>query len=181
MDPSTDPIPAPLAAAHAFDAARAAFLAAFAQVPDAALSYLPEGDEYALGGLLMHLGNPLPRYTVLLARLIEARAAGVNPWSEDEEQSYRALREEAQAARPTEADRARLLNLLDSAHAQFRARLVAFPPERFDLEVPVLYPHNPEPSPTSAHAVAGWMIDHYQDHTTQVQAMLANWLEQHPT
>ena len=38
-----------------FDAARDAFLAAFAQAPDAALPYTPAGDEYALGVLPLHL------------------------------------------------------------------------------------------------------------------------------
>ena len=33
----------------AFDAARDRFLAAFAEVPDEALTYLPEGDEFAIG------------------------------------------------------------------------------------------------------------------------------------
>src|SRR3989441_12475459 len=50
------------AALSDFDAARAEWEAAFAQVPDAALAYLKPGDDYALGGLQVHVNWVLVHY-----------------------------------------------------------------------------------------------------------------------
>ena len=154
------------------DRARDAFLAAFAEAPDSALSYLPEGEEYALGALLLHLTGPLQTYTMLLDRLILAVSeSALLDYSDSEEMSIRS-REAVIAARPTGAARAGLLAGLATAHAQFHDRLAMFPAGRLDQEVPVLYPGGGDPYPTSARAVAGWMTDHYQEHTAQVSAML---------
>lgn len=155
-----------------FDQARDAFLAAFAEAPDSALSYLPDGEEYALGALLLHLTSPLQTYTLLLNRLLLVPAgAALLDYSDSEEMSIRS-REAVLAARPTGAERAGLLAGLATAHAQFHDRLATFPAGRFDQEVPVLYPGGGDPYPTSARAVAGWVIDHYHEHTAQVTAML---------
>src|SRR5258708_34680820 len=45
-----------------FDIARAEWESAFAQVPDAALAYLKPGDDYALGGLQVHVNWVLVHY-----------------------------------------------------------------------------------------------------------------------
>jgi len=157
-----------------FDQARDAFLAAFAEAPDSALAYLPEGEEYALGALLLHLAGPMQTYTLLLNRLLLAPAGGaVLDYSDSEEMSIRS-REAVIAARPTAAERAGLLAGLATAHTQFHDRLATFPAGRLDQEVPVLYPGGGDPYPTSARAVAGWVIDHYNEHTAQVIAMLRN-------
>src|SRR5260370_33765489 len=49
-----------------FDAARAEWEAVFAQVPDAALLYLKPGDDYALGGLQVHVNWVLTHYSRVL-------------------------------------------------------------------------------------------------------------------
>src|SRR5438128_12067641 len=54
------------AALSDFDAARAEWEAVFAQVPDAALSYLKPGDDYALGGLQVHVNWDLVHYSRVL-------------------------------------------------------------------------------------------------------------------
>src|SRR5256885_1240877 len=57
---------------HDFDAAQAAFLDAFDKVPDAALAFRPEGDDYALSGLLLHVASPLEHYAQVLAEITAA-------------------------------------------------------------------------------------------------------------
>jgi hypothetical protein len=158
-----------------FDQARDAFLAAFAEAPDAALAYLPEGEEYALGALLLHLAGTLQTYTLVLNRLLLVPAGdAVIDYSDSEDLSLQA-REAVIAARPTPTERAGLLAGLATAHTQFRDRLATFPAARFDQEVPVLYPGGGEPYPTSPRAVAGWVTDHYREHTAQVTTMLRDW------
>src|SRR2546425_2648869 len=55
------------AALSDFDAARAEWESVFAQVPDAALAYLKPGDDYALGGLQVHVNWILVHYSRVLA------------------------------------------------------------------------------------------------------------------
>jgi hypothetical protein len=167
---SDSTVPEQAAVLAELDQARAAFLAVFAGAPDMALAYLPEGEEYALGALLLHLAGPLQSYAILLQRMAAA-GAGALDYSDSAEMSLRS-RDAVIAARPTGAERAGLLAGLAAAHVQFRDRLATFPAGRFDQEVPVLYPGGGDPYPTTARAVAGWMIDHYHEHTAQVRVML---------
>ena len=55
-----------------FERARAEWDEAFARVPDAALGYLKPGDDYALGGLLVHVNWVLAHYARVLHDVIEA-------------------------------------------------------------------------------------------------------------
>src|SRR6185437_7774196 len=97
----------------AFDDAYQAFLATFAQAPDAALPYVPPGDEYALGVLPMHLIDPIARYLAVLDATLAAGFAPIDRGAGPEG----AARAEAEARRhafwvaqrPTGADRARML------------------------------------------------------------------------
>ncbi len=159
----------------AFDAARDTFLTAFAEVPDAALTYLPEGDEFAVGALLLHIAQPMRTYT----RLLEEMAASEGQVDQNQdptfEQTQMQQRAEFVAARPTAADRAALLAALEAAHQHLRARLLATPDADFDRPVPVIYAGTTDPYPTSPRMVAGWVLDHYDEHTPQVQSLLAGW------
>src|SRR5579884_3394498 len=62
----TDAAPGREVAVRTLDAAYATFLATFREVPDAALSYVPEGEEYTLGILPEHLCDSLWSYSSLL-------------------------------------------------------------------------------------------------------------------
>jgi hypothetical protein len=164
----------------AFDAARDRFLAAFAEVPDAALTYLPEGDEFAIGALLLHVTDPLRTYRTLLEDM--AASPGRLDQGGDLAQQEAALQQRLEiiAARPTAAERAPLLASLEAAHQQLRARLLATPTADFDREIDVIYPGSTEPYPTSPRMVAGWVIDHYDEHVPHVAALLQGWRETNP-
>lgn len=159
----------------AFDRARDRFLAAFAEVPNEALTYLPEGDEFAIGALLLHVTDPLHNYTRLLGEMAasDGRLDQGGDLAQQEAQLQR--RAEIIAARPTAAERAALLAALEAAHQQFRARLLTIPDADFDREIDVVYPGSTEPYPTSPHMVAGWVIDHYDEHVPHVTALLEGW------
>jgi hypothetical protein len=160
----------------AFDRAYEAFLRAFAQVPDKALSYLPPGDEYALGVLPIHLIHPIQRYMAVLDRI---EAVGFGSVDLSATPAYEAKQaqqhSELVAHRPTPAERAALLADLDAAHRAGRQRLAALDPVTFERAAPVIYTAGSDPYPTSAHAISGWLADHYDEHTTQTQQMLAQW------
>jgi hypothetical protein len=163
----------------AFDHAYAAFLAAFKEVPDEALSFLPEGDEYTLGVLLLHLQDPLRNYMALLDQMLQTNFAQIDQ-SKDAEYAAAQARRHAELVRqrPGPAERPAMLAELYAIHQQARARLAALDDNTFERPAPVIYAAGTAPYPTSARDIAGWLIDHYREHTTQTQAMLAQWQTQ---
>jgi uncharacterized damage-inducible protein DinB len=168
--------PEPAQALAAFDAARDAFLAEFAHAPDAALAYVPPGEEYALGALLTHLCHPIERYLAVFERVRRA-GFGLVDLAEDPDYAAREARNHAQviALRPTGADRPQLLAALQAAHERVRGALATLDPETYTRQAPVIYAAGSEPYPTSARDILGWLIDHYREHTAQIQTMLAGW------
>jgi uncharacterized damage-inducible protein DinB len=162
-----------------FDTARDAFLAAFGQAPDAALPYVPAGEEYALAGLLMHLRDTTYHY---LNAFEQARRADFGPvdLTVDVQQTEREARRHAElvAARPTGADREPLLTDLRAAHERVRQTAKTLDGETFTRQAPVIYSAGSQPYPTSCRDILGWLTDHYDEHTRQVQGMLAGWRAQ---
>src|SRR5258708_39861376 len=55
-----------------FEAARAAFLDAYAGVPDEALAFLKPGEDYALGGLVTHVVAIIEHYQLVLSAVLDA-------------------------------------------------------------------------------------------------------------
>src|SRR5258708_22780217 len=62
-----------------FEAARAAFLDAYAGVPDEALTFLKPGEDYALGGLVTHATAVLEHYQLVLTTVLDAGFGEVRP------------------------------------------------------------------------------------------------------
>lgn len=164
------------AALARFDAARDAFLAAFAQAPDAALAYVPEGDEYAVGTLVAHLADPMRRYLEVFA-LIQSADFGPVDFSADAERTAREARRHAElvAMRPTGTDRSHLLADMDAAHRDVHATLATLDDATYTRQAPVIYSTGAAPYPTSFEDILGWLTDHYDEHTTQVGELLARW------
>jgi hypothetical protein len=42
----------------------------------------------------------------------------------------------------------------------------------------VIYPGSPDPYPTSAQDILGWLTDHYDEHTVQIGQLLDQWRAQ---
>lgn len=174
-DPTNQPVE-PARSLTAFDEARDAFLAAFAAAPDAALSYLPPGDEYALGVLPMHLCDSMRHYLDTLDR-IERSGYGPVDLSADEDLTEREQRRhrELVALRPTGADRQAMLDELHATHDHLCRRALAQDGASFERQAPVVYSAGSDPYPTSLRDVLGWLTDHYQEHVEQTQSLLEGW------
>ncbi len=63
-------------------------------------------------------------------------------------------------------------------HQIARARFAAVEAELFERQAPVIYSAGTAPYPTSAKDMVGWLIDHYQEHISQIESMLAQWKDQ---
>ncbi len=159
-----------------FDAARDRFLVAFAHAPDAALPFVPEGEEYALGVLPVHLQDPMQRYLAVFERiqaadysLVDLRGTPLEPPVPPERHAR------IVASRPTGAERARMLADLDADHERVRSRVMTVDEESFLRSAPVVYGPGSDSYPTSMRDILGWLSDHYDEHTAQVAELLAAW------
>lgn len=156
------------------------FLDTFAQVPNAALSFVPVGEEYTVGTLLAHLQDPLRNYTDVLQRILDADFGPVDQ-SADPQRAERDARRHAELAamRPTGADRLALLAGLAEAHANAHAQIAALDEATFTRQAPVIYSAGSAPYPTSGADIVVWLVDHYHEHIAQTGQLLDAWRARH--
>ena len=153
-----------------FDRAREAFEVALRRAPDAALRFRPQAEEYALGGLVVHVTDVLRRYTALLdmlrAEQWQPLVAPSLPTSDRDQQRIR-------DGFPGE-ERARVLDDMRASHAALAdaARATA---DDFERQAQVTFENAAQPYPTSAADVVGWVRDHYAEHTQQVSDLVTAW------
>jgi hypothetical protein len=162
-----------------FEQARAEFKQAYADVPDAALRYLPEGDDYALGGLIVHIANTLENYVKLIGRMRSGRFEETRSaeGSGETPEMLEALKHGFDGP-----ERARQWSRMDSAHDALVSEVTALGEADFQRTAPVIFGAATEATPTNVAAIMGWMIDHYRDHVGQARDMLAQWqADEQPT
>lgn len=159
-----------------FDAARDAFLAAFAQAPDEALPYTPPGEEYALGVLPPHLCDSMNHYLDVYARMAAASYSPVDLAADaNHAQQELAQHQRLVTTKPTGADRATLLADLDATHQRVTERFRALDDAAISRQADVVYSAGTDPYPTSVADIFGWLTDHYDEHTIQTSELLARW------
>ena len=159
-----------------FGAARDAFLAAFAQAPDAALPYTPAGDDYALGVLPLHLQDSMNHYLDVYRRMVDADFGPVDLTADPAHAAHEAaLHQRLTVTKPTSADRAALLSDLAAAHQRVSERFAALDDATVVRQAAVIYSAGTDPYPTSVADILGWLTDHYDEHTAQTAQLLAQW------
>jgi hypothetical protein len=170
------------AALAAFDGAQDRFLAAFAQAPDAALPFVPPGEDYAVGVLPVHLQDPIRHYLAVYDMIKAADFGPLNLTGTVEAYAISPERHVQTAAmRPTGADRAGMLANLAGEHEHVRSRLMALDEATFLRAAPVVYPPGSDPYPTAFRDIMGWLTDHYDEHTAQMAELLAAWRQSQAT
>jgi hypothetical protein len=155
------------------DEAHDAIVSTFAAMPDGALAWLKPGDDYAIGGIVIHLIGSLDGYIGTLAAL---EAAGyrdtVGPGEDDaiiDAQLAHARRGLAPAERtPTFVD-------MRSKHASLSDLARRASDTQFDALVGITYPGDEVPYPTSVALVVQWMTEHYAEHVPHARALFAEW------
>lgn len=158
------------AALAAYDAARDRFLAAFEEVPDAALGFLKPGDDYSIGGLLSHVTWGLTHYSSVLEHVVSGGFGEVRDPTDPAEQERVAAAGRAAVA-PDE--RGAALSALDAAHGRLARQVRSLAEADFERTAPVLYGDATEPYATNAATVVGWMTEHYDEHVPHVGELLA--------
>jgi hypothetical protein len=151
-----------------FERARAEWQEAFARVPDDALTYLKPGDDYALGGLLVHVNWVLARYLGVLQAITGSEFEQLR--AEDPPSIAGQARRGLQPR-----ERLRELEAMARMHDAFRAAISRLPPGDWDRHCAVLYPPSEEPYPTSPEDLLGWLRDHYREHVAQCGELIEDW------
>ncbi len=155
-----------------FDRARAEWEAAFARVPDDALRFLKPGDDYSLGGLMVHVNWVLARYGRVLDAIIAGGFAAVGP--QDPPGEAAEVREAARLGLSA-PERDRSIAEMAALHEKARAAMSSLRATDWDRKCPVIYGAGEEPYDTSAGDLAGWLSDHYREHVTQTADLIEDW------
>ena len=155
-----------------FEAARGEWEGAFARVPDDALAYLKPGDDYALGGLQVHVNWVLAHYERVLAGIVSAGFGEIGPQDPPGAESE-AL---AGARRGLEPDqRSRSLDEMARLHGAVRSAIGRLADSDWARKAPVVYGTGQEPYATSPEDIVGWLRDHYREHVEQSATLIEEW------
>jgi len=155
-----------------FEAARKEWEAAFGQVPDAALTYLKPGDDYALGGLQVHVVWVLTHYRRVMDCIIAGGFAQLGP--QDGPGDAEAAGKKAKAGLETR-ERAKSLDEMGRLHAAVVAAVTRLPESDWSRKCPVVYGAGQDPYPTSPEDIIEWLRDHYREHVQQSADLIGDW------
>lgn len=160
------------AALAEFDAARAEWDAAFAKVPDGALVFLKPGDDYALGGLQVHVNWVLTHYTRILDGIV---AGGFKPMGPKDGPGESDAAGKKAKAGLTAKERPRSLYDMERLHAAVLAAVARLGDSDWSRKAAVVYGEGQDPYPTSPEDIVGWLTDHYREHVAQSAELRAEW------
>ena len=159
------------AALTELDTARDAFEEALRGAPDASLRFRPPGEDYALGGLVIHVAEVLEKYTRVLEDIHDAGAGSVHEAAAPISEADEALIRDGFGAE----GRTSALQRVRQAHADLSRAVRALPTDAFEHKTPIIYAGSSEPYPTSAADVVGWVRGHYDEHVSQIGELVEAW------
>ena len=156
-----------------FERSRKALETSYAAVPDAALRYLPPGDDYTLGGLAPHVTNVLVDYGSALSQMIAANFGEVHTSETNDEAKQRRDRQVAEGFGAEQ--RLAVFQEMAQAHEAVARTVKSLSAADFGRVAPVYFGDATEPYQTQAGDVLTWLIEHYDEHAVQVANLLADW------
>ena len=155
-----------------FDAARKEWEAAFAQVPDGALAYLKAGDDYALGGLQVHVNWVLTHYRRVLDGIV---AGGFKPLGPQDSAGEGDAAGQKAKVGLAKGDRAKALSDMGRLHAAVTTAATKLSAADWSRKADVVYGEGQDPYPTSPEDIVEWLRDHYREHVTQSADLIDSW------
>jgi hypothetical protein len=155
-----------------FNVARKEWESAFAQVPDGALAYLKPGDDYALGGLQVHVNWVLTHYRRVLDGIVVGGFRQLGP--QDTPGEGEAATKRAKAGLGA-GERARALDEMGRLHAAVAAAVTRMPEGDWPRKAAVIYGEGQDPYPTSPEDIIEWLRDHYREHVEQSAELVEDW------
>ncbi len=160
------------AALDDFEAARREWEEAFGRVPDAALTYLKEGDDYSLGGLQVHVNWVLAHYRRVLDAIV---AAGFEQLRAHDPPGAEQKALEGARRGLDRAGRVESLKEMGRLHARVRDAVERLPESDWTRKAPVVYGEGEDPFPTCPEDILGWLREHYREHVVQSAELIEDW------
>ena len=154
-------------------ASRAAIDDAFAAMPDKALAWLKPGDDYALGGIVIHLIQSLDGYIATLDALHRAAYRDTEGPAEDETVVAAGLAHARRGLAPNE--RRPMFAEMAAKQDALAERASRASDDEFARLVGVSYPGDDVPYPTSVALVLQWMTEHFNEHVPHARQLFAEW------
>ena len=156
-----------------FDQSRQEFEEAVRRAPDAALRFKPLGEDYALGGLVVHVTQVLRHYAGVVDAIRAAEwqalhAPDNGPTAEETALIHSGFGGNARAS---------VLDDMRSAHTRLVDAIRGSAPDAFRRQAPVTYSGASDAYPTSSADVLGWVQDHYNEHTQQIADLVTAWAQ----
>jgi hypothetical protein len=155
-----------------FDVARREWESAFAQVPDGALAYLKKGDDYALGGLQVHVNWVLTHYRRVIDGVIAGGFKDLGP--QDSPGEGDAAGQKAKQGL-TKGERAKALDEMGRLHSAVTVAVSRMPEGDWSRKAAVTYAEGQDPYPTSPEDIVEWLRDHYREHVKQSADLIDEW------
>lgn len=155
------------------DAAYAAIVETFTVMPDAAIAWLKPGDDYAIGGIVIHLVQSLDGYIGTLEALRTAGFRDTEGPGEDEAAVDAQLVHARRGLAPDE--RAATFAEMRQKHTRLAELAGSADEARFGALAGVRYPGDEAVYPTSVALVVQWMTEHYAEHVPHAQQLFAEW------
>jgi hypothetical protein len=155
-----------------FELARSEWESAFAKVPDGALGYLKPGDDYALGGLQIHVNWVLTHYRRVLDGIVAGRFGELGP--QDPPGEGQAAVQKAKAGLVA-GQRAKSLDEMGRLHAAVVTAVTRLHESDWLRKAPVIYGEGQDAYPTSPEDIIGWLRDHYREHVGQSADLVEDW------
>src|SRR2546425_2806145 len=155
-----------------FETARQEWEAAFARVPDGALTYLKPGDDYSLGGLQVHVNWVLVHYRRVLEEVVASGFAEIAPRDPpgDVERALDGAKRGLMAG-----ERRGSLDDLAQLHAAVRSTIDEIHVKDWSRKAAVTYGDGQDPYPTSPEDIIDWLRDHYREHVVQSAVLIDEW------
>jgi len=159
-----------------FDHARDDFELAYSKVPDEALDFRPEGDDYSIADLLPHVIGSIRRYSKMLDLLKEVEYEELRLVANaDEAELIERHRKDRSDVKKKPGQRMSALDEMEAEHDALAAKLRALAYDDYVRLAPVYYPGSEEAYPTRPADVTGWLSDHYREHVPHVAELLGRW------
>jgi len=155
-----------------FELARSEWEAAFAKVPDDALGYLKPGDDYALGGLQVHVNWVLIHYRRVLDGIVAGKFGQLGP--QDPPGEALGAVEKAKSGLAA-GQRAKAMDEMGRLHTMVATTVTRLPEEDWLRKADVVYGDGQDAYPTSPEDIVGWLRDHYREHVQQSAELIGEW------
>lgn len=155
-----------------FDAQRDRLLKAFRSAPAEAMSFRKEGDDYALGGLAVHVNFILDRYRRVLDRLVATSFGSFQAEDPPEEVAEMEARSRA-GLQPDQV--AAELDAMETRHRELAGAVRSLPAADWRRQGHVVYEEGGKAYATGADDLLSWLSEHYGEHVEQVGELVREW------